>query len=258
MIRFTQPKYFNDHFDTKFNLKRSIDEQESINMFGKDGDLNAAELIKLAKQYGMNYKKLERLTPEDLYIMKNKMVNPTKAMRKLILESFNNFISESFGILCLTTEPTNKTMWAHYSKENAGFIIIFNNEHPYFNNGLFRDRDVGKLQKVYYTNEPLIPDNIMSKEMREVFFTKDIVWAEENEWRMILPLEMATNVKNSIYLFGFLPEIITGIIFGLRTEESTINKIKSLCAEDRYKHLKLYQVRAIEDSYDLEVVSYNS
>src|SRR5712692_1074213 len=105
-------------------------------------------------------------------------------------------LSAQIGILSLTERPDNILMWSHYADHHMGFVIEFDEEHPFFKStsGATNSKTPVVLQKVQYSMGRPERPCINLKDFVEGsswYLVKSEEWEYEQEWRMIRPLEHA-------------------------------------------------------------------
>jgi hypothetical protein len=86
----------------------------------------------------------------------------------------------SLGVLCLTTDPRNILMWAHYGSNHSGVCIGFGNRFEPFN----------AAKPIHYSiDRPSIPVMDLSRNddllIKSILLTKSHHWSYEKESRII-------------------------------------------------------------------------
>src|SRR5262249_23664427 len=105
---------------------------------------------------------------------------------------FESVMSSMCVFLSLSEEALNTTMWSHYADSHRGFVIGFDEKHPYF---AARNEFEFGLQKVTYANRRYMLDlqraandddqAFIDDFVRNVILTKSDAWAYEKEWRLV-------------------------------------------------------------------------
>lgn len=205
-------------------------------------------------------------------------------------------LSAQIGILSLTERPDNILMWSHYAGHHTGFVIEFDEEHPFFKShyGTTNGKTPVVLQKVEYSiGRPERP-SINLKDLVEGsswYLVKSEEWKYEDEWRMIRPLahadvclqlenkehvpirkkEYEENWRNIrfaadamrpedgrfIYLFSIPSECIKSITIGCRMSKKNRRKILRLLSRD-YSHVKAYAANTDEKLFRLNIAPVES
>ena len=180
---------------------------------------------------------------------------------RLALEAMN----KQFGVLCLAEKPSNLLMWAHYSNSHSGFVLEFDERHPYFDRRT-KEGEFGRcLRKVHYTKarpqtvlfDPrLEEDEFRTGWANDIFFSKSEHWACEEEWRMIEYLKDCPHVIESephnIYLFPIPMDCVTGIIFGCRALDTMKSFIRHLVQTNpACSHIRISEAIIDEKEYVL-------
>jgi hypothetical protein len=183
------------------------------------------------------------------------------SFRSKTVHALTQAVNNEIGILCLTEKMDNLLMWAHYSSNHTGFVIEFNEKHPFFSQG----SEIGHLKKVRYTitrpEVTLLDPTLSDMEhiyqwINDIFCIKSEHWVYEQEWRMIVALRNCHDViasqQDDICLFERPKSCITGIILGCRM--STENKeriLNVLGKDDEFRHVSVRQAEMDEKEFRL-------
>ncbi|MGD0338239.1 MAG: DUF2971 domain-containing protein [Bacteroidota bacterium] len=211
-IRFTQPKYLNDPFDMYLSFNKLVEKEEFLKYFDSEklyvDIINKINDSSKKKNYPYSFEELfgifskGKIFKTEFKKIIDSLSDLFTSDNRYIKELFYNEMNKRIGVLSLTNTPNNIPMWAHYSKVHQGFVIVFNAEHKYFNGGLVDDKDFGKLKEVIYEEDKYVFDSFKDiKTNCDFLFKKHHSWEYEKEWRMLLPLEKRTELKEpDIYL----------------------------------------------------------
>ena len=86
----------------------------------------------------------------------------------------------SLGVLCLTTEPKDLLMWAHYASSHSGICLGFDASYPPFSDA---------KQVRYLSDRPslpaLDPEELDDTVAETVLLRKSPHWKYEQEWRAV-------------------------------------------------------------------------
>jgi hypothetical protein len=150
-------------------------------------------------------------------------------------------------------------MWAHYASSHSGYVIEFDNTHPFFSENSNEPDVLWRLQKIVYTQER--PKTVVSElDFVKILLTKSLSWEYEREWRVIKPLNDADRILPGnplpIHLFDFPPQSIRSVILGKRMPKPTQlwfhEKIK---LHNTHRHVKLLFAHLDEQQYRLNFES---
>lgn len=154
------------------------------------------------------------------------------------------------GILSLTRTWNNILMWSHYADGHEGFVICFDENHAWFNEGkaffvetppIPEKIDLGLdgLQDVLYRTD--VPNIDMFADVPiEAFITKSKDWAYEEEVRKFRHLGEASKCNDDVHLFAFSPEVISEVILGCNASNGLKETIREL-QESSYPHMIVKQ-----------------
>lgn len=157
---------------------------------------------------------------------------PTEEEYQSFLKNTIDGILRQIGVCCFTTKPDNLLMWAHYADEHKGVCLEFD---------LLADLEAFMLphQVNYSTGYPYIDYLDIERDACRLIYQKSTDWMYEDEYRVLKP---GTHGPVAIR-----PQALTKIIFGCRTIQPDIDKIKQAVATHPDYHVA-YR-RAGKDPY---------
>lgn len=200
-LRWSTPRTLNDLYDVQFDLAMNIDlkklEETAYERMWKIASGKHApngivtpmgHLLRLVGQTVKYKSKEEFIRDFDGVIAESysRMLATLPETQKALRENL-----EDTKVLCLTDDPTNPVMWAHYAQQNSGIVIRLRSiaalDSPY-----------GMAQPMMYVNKlPHLMDeehiaNLLAgianndpKEiMNRMIYSKGSVWSYEREWRI--------------------------------------------------------------------------
>lgn len=254
-LRWSSPLHFNDlsEFQRMPHFEPSLD--ESISKLPEI----IAEIAIGNKQVGEN--KLKN-APKILLKMVRTLINsgmePDTATRELINQyhgadekmhktleaTFESFRVNTARVFCLTTEPDNDVMWAHYAGNHTGIVlgfrhlpeldtpfmaakpVIYSRQAPVAGSG---------IDFLLYGNTPELSKKILNA----VCYTKSYRWDYEKEWRAITWRPEEQEMEYGDY--KFFPEELESVCFGAKSDNSCLNEVKDIIL-DRYSNCSLYKM----------------
>lgn len=209
LLKFNNPKFFNDPFDCDIDLLKFdlSDISEQVN-----GEL---QLLKnnLKRNLGPSY-------INDIDELNNQ--NYQEFYKQAQIDKVNRS-----SICCFSKTYNNTTMWSHYGNNHTGVCLAFD---PYSKNPFIHRKPMTKGPVDYPDNYKIV-NYLKSKEdgIKNLFFSKSKDWKYENEYRYISFEEHG--------LFKFEPAFLSGVIFGQRTKAEQILRIKNVCERYGYEGL---------------------
>ncbi len=131
--------------------------------------------------------------------------------------------SNWYGCICFTRDPVCVQMWAHYALSHQGYCVEYYRPSSvllslFSKPVLYRKAMPELTSKDFINNSTTIIDNL--------FWTKSEAWEYEAEWRLRYPRANGPTAPNLIKPHG--------VIFGLRTKESTKNFIRDCAGNIRF------------------------
>jgi|SRR5664280_101661 len=141
-------------------------------------------------------------------------------------------LAHEIGLYCMSETSDSILMWSHYAANHCGYCFQFEatDQTPFF----------GYAQHVGYSEDFPVVDfynTPLDKQVDLIFLTKYLGWEYEREWRII-------DHDNGPGLHEYPPELLTGVIFGIRMLDKDKASIRSWTA-NRNSSVKFYQ--AVQD-----------
>ncbi|WP_115462136.1 DUF2971 domain-containing protein [Winogradskyella aurantiaca] len=200
---------FNDPFDCRAYLNFGSTEKECRKNFDKFNRAFNNDLPEINKKVWNHLLK----KPNDFNLMNS--------------YSAANNIEKSIGVTCFSENYNNTLMWSHYADSHKGLVLEFKKD---INGSLSRKM----LPVNYFENYPIINVSDYTEEQMisivyQVICAKGIDWEYENEWRAI--------TANGSGLEEFDKSELSGVIFGLNTEENHKKEIFDLIQKSGYSKI---------------------
>jgi hypothetical protein len=267
-LRFSPPSVFNDPFEMQpFYEPLSEDPaiQEHLNVPEMKETLEELFL----EQYPSLPDEIKALVPSDFLTSYAGLISPfalqhspavltqlTYAISKGFYDGFN----EHLGVLSLSEKRDALLMWAHYSDHHRGLVIGFDSNREYFDQRHSPSDEFRHVRKVRYSiDRPVIRLSTMD-DAADILLTKSKEWRYEEEWRMLRPLQDATETRLSpigiLHLFSFPPTCITEVILGYRMSTQFRSEILEFLRTERdYDHVKILLAELDDKEFRLNIVT---
>ena len=227
MICFSSPQHLNDPFELK----------PPCRLYASDDAIRAKAMEQFPAIYQAELDKLpasvQPLIPAELKReLKQEIFEKTAELAasalQQMLPGIYRFFEESVGVLCLTEQPDDLLMWAHYAAAHEGFVIEFDPNSSFFNQRRSNDDEFRHLRRIIYAEERRHLAMGADKDI-SALLTKSSHWAYEKEWRMMVHLIDATKKHTSgsktLHLFGFPADAVKSVILGCRMPPATMTEI---------------------------------
>ena len=170
---------------------------------------------------------------------------------EVLMDIFRLFYRSRTFICSLSASCDNVLMWAHYANQHKGMCLVFNSHKA----GLIRDN---VLPVQYYDRYP--SDLVDAKRIddlgmltKQLLAAKSSAWSYEREWRAFMVNESnAEDTKGALYQYD--PSLLSGVVFGINTSPSDIERVKDAITELKCSHrIRLYQARAVKDEFKIAI-----
>lgn len=235
-IKFTKPSEFNDPFD----CDPGHDSEKIEEYLETRPDLveKVANFLKLSGDQILEEK------PHMVVRLRNAIKDGL----------FGQSASDNVGICCLTKDPLNLLMWAHYAENHKGFVVEFDipiesHDKP--------EREVEFFELLiphevnYNQKKPIVNfDDSLEKKLEKQFLTKGKGWEYEQEERVVDYIRKA----------GIHPykreKLLYSVIAGARMECSNYDLLKTILHRLNEEHdleVNLHQVSQVPNEFELYV-----
>lgn len=283
-VKYSSPVTFNDPFDTQTRIGFDVEDLELSEMLGdklyalthaaKEPVLDiAAPLSGSIKRVWHKVKNSSQKMTMDDFAEYNK---PVIQSSNRIIEAEARRVNDGWAqtvkasrVFCVSEEPGNLLMWAHYAKDHQGAVIEFECLPEL-------DTPLCVAKKVQYVPRPPVlaiasdfidwmtgqgskqPDH--GSLLFDLFLSKSEHWAYEREWRVFIP---PSNILNPIVpkdqdgkeilfdLIPFNPREICSVYFGCKISADNMDKIKR-CLTGDLEHVKKYDCVQSRQNYELD------
>jgi hypothetical protein len=153
----------------------------------------------------------------------------------------------AFSALSQVADGTR--LWSHYAAEHRGFVIGFEQSSGFLNSPRAPQDDFFRARKVEYVQPSPFAD-LNELAQQNLLFAKSPKWADEEEWRMLFPVTMATRTIDVEgepgYLVAFPPECVQCVIFGARASAAFESEIRKILEHPDYRHVSVHRARLDE------------
>lgn len=268
MVRFTQPVEFNDPFEMQPFVKGLADESTIEKQVSEQFDSTLeSELAKMLGGFTPQQRALvdsvisrdqlraavRKQGPELLGLVKLLERFATPLVSRRIYDTVN----ENLGALCLTEDPVNLLMWAHYADQHKGAVIEFDVQHEFFNRRHGPNDDLRHFRAVTYTQQrPAV--YLTDSDAIDFFYFKSTEWKYEHEWRLIVPLIDCSERKNTappslpVCLFRVPPECVLSVIVGCRMpEQEKFDLVNLVRSNPAFGHVAFEQAEPDKHVFEL-------
>lgn len=227
-VKFTNPKDFNDPFD----CFPEIDE-DSLRI------LNEQRFEIITKEKLSNVK----VKPRNYFKVKNK--HKAKLHQELSTERSIHKLNEEIGIFCLSRNPLNLLMWAHYASSHTGFVVEFS--IPDNSVVLDNKEDIYNLVPLpveYEHQKPVIFDR-SRESLKKWLFTKSKDWEYEQEERVFNPRQTDDGIGQGPGIHSYNRKIVKAVIAGMRMNDNEYSRLKNI-------------IKSVNDRFGLDIALYKA
>lgn len=172
--------------------------------------------------------------------------NPSPKFEDEIRKHVETWGNEFARVFCVTTDPKNEVMWAHYAENNSGCVLGFRHL-PNLDTPLLAAKPIeytsGYVAICSGLDFLLYGDNkdIRRKTFDAICFSKDIKWSYENEWRVVSWKHNETGKQSGDY--KFYQDELESVTFGVKTPDSLKKKVTTII-NAKYRNCSRYQMIA--------------
>ena len=185
--------------------------------------------LEKSKQLNPIYSEEEHENFANYWAENSPLANPSELSR--LIREFNDDFNNRFGVLSVTEDPSNKTMWVKYANNFRGICIGFDTEKLFSVVG-------GGGEVIYQDDLPVIDfinDDFSAKHVKNIF-SKGKDWAFEKEYR--LHKFWSNNPSKEDRNIEMPKDCIVEIILGKGISDENRNSVSRL-VQEKYPKAKL-------------------
>lgn len=213
---------FNDPFEGKISLNRSYSIEELFRLFSS-----------LNKQRGSVLSKAQlKQVAEKIHRDKTCFIS--------VLHSLLVALHKKIGVCCFTKKNDNLLMWAHYADSHKGICLEFEPR---------QDLQIFSLILQMQYRKDFLPFNFLD-DSKSISYL-NLISQKSEEWKY----EEEYRVYKYDFLdrkYGYNPRALKSVIFGCKTSEETISKIKKLFSNNPFVSYK--KCEQDNNSYKLNII----
>lgn len=237
-MKFSSPDEFNDPFD----CLPDKDVDSYVRRFEKDPELKR----QVRERMG--------LSPGDWIANRKKLV--ARLRNEFAQGTHDDLIRDRLGICCLTRNPVNLLMWAHYGYSHKGFVVEFSvpvhfEPHEIRQDPFFDVRVLASLPVKYTEDKPMVSaldstDDNIEKE----FYVKSKAWEYEKEYR-VLSRDLGPGI-HQYHRDRILSSVIAGCRMTADDRQVLQNAVDTLNSTNNTS-VAIYQAEPIDRRFGLRI-----
>lgn len=257
LIRFTQPGAFNDPYEMQpfINSDHLVRDLEALYHENEDDILRSAyDKLSTEIRSELSFTTAKRIFRSNEGSLIKEINKGAPAFAAKGNEHFFQSKADKYiGVLCLAEKPDSLLMWAHYANNHEGFVVEFDCDHSFFQQGLGEDVIRTSLSKVVYSqNVPTT--SLLDMKNFDFVLTKSYDWSYEQEWRMLLQNKDCKKTipaePHDICLFEIPAESMKRVILGCRADFELIQSAKKKLIGN---NIELAQATIVRSHFGLEI-----
>lgn len=195
--------------------------------------------------------KLNKRSPGYVGILEHNQLSskiPVHEAERILAHKIHDTASNRYHVFCLTEEPLDLLMWAHYGRSHTGCVFGFDSDllTPFIDKGLA----VGPV--IYSQTRPVIeiPEERDDRGTIKGIFTKGIEWEYEREWRLALLTDTPARERQFTFPLG----VLRLVIIGARCGEEYRRKIRiAVESNPQFKSVDILRATPRDTGYGLNL-----
>lgn len=261
LIRFTQPKFFNDPFEALPKVEKLFSGNLLESLYNLFSDYDYLNSLPNNFKGRTNLDQIKEIFIREGFAENKELFYKRFNSNDNLTEGMNDLYNFNIGVLSLSEVSNSILMWSHYTANHKGFVIGFNSSKDIIST----NNSTSKPNKVIYSkNRPHIPlfeerfpveQNYICNWYMNFILTKSTEWKYEREWRQtVLLQDYGEKIGEDIYLFKYNIEAVEEIILGSKIMGQDEERILEIVKDWRIKVFKMY---LNESHYSLDMKQIN-
>ena len=256
-IRFTQPTALNDPFELAPYFETVVSEAQLLDHLtehpldltphlieaydrlpeGAKAALSLAQYLMLVKQ-SLEGAEGQRIFWETF----GAGIGMIRELSGKLRQQLVDMLRATVGILSLSEVADCAPMWAHYADQHRGFVLGFNEEHPFFSRRRSERDEFFFLRPVVY-RAPAAVATLLDLSADDIMVSKSPEWSYEQEWRMLMPLtEELTRIDvagEPVYLADLSPSAVSCVILGAKSSDELQSDVRTALNAPDYEQVQI-------------------
>jgi len=259
-LKVTPPNRFNDPFEFTPQMQELSSEAALRYVFDEDAMREIYPNMVKSGQFSGSFAafrhEIGRRSPK----LAKGLIETYPQIAEQLRRGFIDMISQTLGVICLSTVSDDILMWGHYTKSHTGMVIGLACEHDFWRRP--------ELQQVEYTTNRAIFDPGIEREdpkrqlqIKALVRCKSSHWAYEQEWRQLHLLAACVKESdgdNVNYYVSIPPSLISRVTVGCRfsiKNRTTLERILSRC---EFAHVGLQEAHLDDREFRLGIIAINN
>jgi hypothetical protein len=262
-LRWTTPRTLNDLYDVQIDLNINVD-LERLEALSYEKIWNVMSGASVMDKTSLFGPKWARLGLAKTFTSKEDFVRAFEGDVKISYDDMSAKLLElhrehlkDLKVLCLTEDPTNPPMWAHYAEHDSGVVVRLRSVPAL-------DRPYGMALPMNYLQEipPLFdekhfsdvisgirPDNHRAQ-LDRMIYSKGSAWSYEKEWRISAGDGSNKTEPHEDMPFGLndLDGVMLGINMTAENRQTIIELTKS------YPNVELFEAKKSTSGFHHDIV----
>jgi len=171
--------------------------------------------------------------------------------------SLKESLGQYFGVLSLSYNMDNITMWAHYAEGHKGMVVELETDEI----GKMENGKNIQVYKVKYTQKrvPVQFDDkykpTFGEDLTDLVVTKSNIWAQEDEYRILFKCKEFKMNQDGYYYQPIAPLGIKSVILGCACDKKLVDDVIIELTAERYRHVKLFHAHM--DNHDFKLIMFD-
>lgn len=256
-LRATQPTALNDPFEIKPILASAIRRDELHSRIREKGvfqlelknafdklpeqgkpPISSDQFLEIIQASGLEDKLMNLLGLELDHVFDTYMPTLTEQITNLVHGKLGGMV----GIVSFTDDPEGQLMWAHYADSHRGFVLGFDESHPFFDRRRSESDEFFHLRPVEYFDPLPTYSSIGELDGARMFCAKHADWGYERERRLLIPLS-GDDDPDAVHLIAFPRDMLSTVILGERSPKAIVEGICAVLEDPAYSHVEIKQAR---------------
>jgi hypothetical protein len=262
-LRWTTPRTLNDLYDVQIDLNINVD-LERLEALSYEKIWNVMSGASVMDKTSLMGPKWARLGLAKTFTSKEDFVREFEGDVKISyddmsakLHEFHREYLKDLKVLCLTEDPTNPPMWAHYAEHDSGVVVRLRSVPS-------RDTMYGMARPMKYLQEiprlfdeqhfsdvisGIRPDNYRAQ-LDRMIYSKGSAWSYEKEWR--ISVDKGRNKTEAHEDTPFDLNDLDGVVLGIKMTAENRQTIIELTKS--YPNVKLFEAKKSTSGFHHDIV----
>src|SRR6266436_3032130 len=252
-LKVTPPNRFNDPFEFTPQMQELSSETALRYVLDEDAMREIYPKLMQGGQFSGSFAAFRHEIGRRSPTLAKRLIETYPEIAEQLRRGFIDMISQTLGVICLSSVNDDILMWGHYTDSHTGMVIGFAREHDFWHHPELQPVDCATNRAIF---DPSIEPDDPKRQLqtRAIVRCKSSHWAYEQEWRQLRLLAACVEESdgdNINYYVSIPPNLISCVIVGCRFSIKNRFTLETILSRREFAPVDLQQAHLDDREFRL-------